>query len=318
MPRSIRNHAKRAAWRLRRGTHTEARQPPSAPSAVRFDPSTDATRRSSGCGESTTVTLGQTEARPVGGDDPLAEAPKNTPLDGSHSGCIIYTVTHTYKYPRPALTVDAVVFGVDAGALKLLLIERGEAPFKGQWALPGGFVHMNESLDAAALRELSEETGLSIVPAHLEQLYTFGDPARDPRGRVISVAYMALVRLSELKAASDATDAQWFAVDELPRLAFDHWEIIRAAKRRLRAKVRYAPVGFDLLPREFSLVDLQRLYELLLGHGVDKGNFRKKVLGMGLLRDTGRKNDADRPAQLYQFDAAEYERLTRRGFNFEI
>lgn len=227
-------------------------------------------------------------------------------------------MTYTYEYPRPSVTVDNVVFGVDAGALKLLLIRRGGVPFKGKWALPGGFVQMGEGLDAAALRELKEETGLSLIPDHLEQLYTFGDPRRDPRGRVISVAYMALIRLSEISAASDADDAQWFTIDDLPKLAFDHWDIIRMAKKRLCAKVRYTPVGFNLLPKEFSLVDLQRLYELLLGHGIDKANFRKKVLAMGLLRSTGKKNDAPKPAQLYEFDDKEYERLTLRGFNFEL
>jgi 8-oxo-dGTP diphosphatase len=225
-------------------------------------------------------------------------------------------VSYTYQYPRPSVTVDACVFGVDSGALKLLLIRRAAAPFKGEWALPGGFVQMGESLDDAARRELQEETG--VTPSYMEQLYTFGEPKRDPRGRVISIAYLALVKLTEAVAASDADDARWFAVDELPDLAFDHGDIIRMAKRRLRNKVRYAPIGFDLLPTEFSLVELQALYEILLGRGVDKANFRKKVLGMGLLRETGRKSSSPRPAALFSFDTAEYERLTRRGFNFEL
>jgi len=225
-------------------------------------------------------------------------------------------VSYTYSHPRPSVTVDACVFGVDAGALKILLIRRAQPPFKGSWALPGGFVQMGESLEESARRELSEETG--FAPAYLEQLYTFGDVKRDPRGRVISVAYLALAKLAEAKAASDADEARWWALDELPDLAFDHGEIIRMAKKRLRAKVRYAPIGFDLLPRQFSLVELQALYEILLGRGVDKANFRKKVLGMGLLKDTGKHSDAVRPARLYEFDAAEYERLSRRGFNFEL
>jgi len=229
-----------------------------------------------------------------------------------------YTTMPTYKYPRPALSVDAVVFGVDGVGLKLLLIKRKAPPFKNKWALPGGFVQIKETLDAAVRRELHEETG--IRPTYLEQLYTFGDPGRDPRERVVSVAYFALVRPSAhaLAAASDAADAQWFGVDDLPDTAFDHRDIIEVALKRLRAKVRYAPIGFDLLPEEFTLAALQALYEEILERSLDKRNFRKKIIGTELLRDMGRMAQTVPPARLYRFDPEAYARLTKLGFNFEL
>src|SRR3954471_1641179 len=162
----------------------------------------------------------------------------------------------SYKYPRPALTVDCVVFGFDEAELKVLLIRRGLAPFEGQWALPGGFVRVDETLDEAARRELQEETGLTNV--FLEQLYTFGAVDRDPRERVVSVAYYALVKSAEHPAAgaTDAADAGWFPVGRVPALAFDHAEILKAALQRLRGKVRYQPIGFKLLPAKFTLSQL--------------------------------------------------------------
>jgi 8-oxo-dGTP diphosphatase len=226
----------------------------------------------------------------------------------------------TYQYPRGALTVDCVVFGFDDAELKVLLIERGQEPFKGKWALPGGFVRVEETLDDAARRELAEETGLQNV--FLEQLYTFGTVARDPRERVVSVAYYALVKLSDhkAKAATDAANAEWFPISKLPSLAFDHAEIAGKALARLHGKVRYEPIGFELLPPKFTLSQLQHLYEAIVGTELDKRNFRKKVLGFGLLtplnetRMTGRH----RPAQLFRFDADKYEKLKKRGFNFEL
>jgi 8-oxo-dGTP diphosphatase len=227
---------------------------------------------------------------------------------------------HTYEYPRAALTVDCVVFGFDEGELKVLFIERGIAPFKGQWAIPGGFVRVDETLDEAARRELEEETGLSDV--FLEQLYTFGEVKRDPRERVISVAYYALVKLAaaHTKAATDAADARWFPVSEVPSLAFDHADILEMALARLRGKLRWQPVGFELLPAKFTLSQLQHLYEAVLGEPLDKRNFRKKVLGLDLLiplKET-QMNGAHRPAQLFRFDPVKYQRLTKRGFHFEI
>src|SRR3989475_10707435 len=154
-------------------------------------------------------------------------------------------MSFSYKYPRAALTVDCVVFGFDEGALKVLLIQRALEPFKGKWALPGGFVRVDETLDEAAWRELAEEAGVKKV--FLEQLYTFGAVERDPRERVVSVAYYALVKLSEheAKAATDAANARWFAVSRVPRLAFDHAEILPMALARLKGKVRYQPIGFE-------------------------------------------------------------------------
>src|SRR5205807_886879 len=164
---------------------------------------------------------------------------------------------HTYQYPRAALTVDCVVFGFDEGELRVLLIQRALEPFKGKWALPGGFVRVDETLDEAARRELEEEAGLKEV--FLEQLYTFGAVDRDPRERVVSVAYYALVKLSEhaAKAATDAANAQWFSVAKAPKLAFDHAEILAIALTRLKGKVRYQPIGFELLPPQFTLSQLQ-------------------------------------------------------------
>jgi 8-oxo-dGTP diphosphatase len=226
----------------------------------------------------------------------------------------------SYEYPRAALTVDCVVFGFDDGALKILLIHRGLAPFKGKWALPGGFVRVDETVDRAASRELLEETGLQNV--FLEQLYTFGAVKRDPRERVVSVAYYALVKLAEHQAtgATDASDARWFPVAEPPTLAFDHAEIVSLALQRLRGKVRYEPIGFELLPEKFTLSELQHLYEAVLESPLDKRNFRKKILSMGLLVSLKERSHggAHRPAQLFRFDAKKYTALKKRGFNFEL
>jgi len=229
-------------------------------------------------------------------------------------------MTHTYQYPRAALTVDCVVFGFDEGELKVLLIERALEPFKGRWALPGGFVRVQETVDEAARRELEEEAGLRDV--FLEQLYTFGAVGRDPRERVVTVAYYALVRLGDhaVQAATDARDAAWFAVPEARGLAFDHDRILAAALERLKGKVRYQPIGFELLPPEFTLSQLQRLYETILETPLDKRNFRKKILGMDFLvpLDEVQKDVAHRAARLYRFDRRKYLRLQKRGFNFEI
>ena len=227
---------------------------------------------------------------------------------------------YSYQYPRAALTVDCVVFGFDEGELKVLLIERGLEPFKGRWALPGGFVRVEETLDAAARRELAEEADLSNV--FLEQLYTFGTVDRDPRERVVSVAFYALVKLSEhaAKAATDAANARWFPVSEVPKLAFDHAAILETAIERLKGKVRYQPIGFELLPPKFTLSQLQHLYEAVLGTELDKRNFRKKVLGFDLLvalKET-QMLGRHRPAQLFRFDADKYERLKKKGLLFQL
>lgn len=227
---------------------------------------------------------------------------------------------YTYEYPRAALTVDCVVFGFDDEDLKVLLVERALEPFKGMWALPGGFVRVEETLEEAARRELEEEAGIRKV--FLEQLYTFGEIDRDPRERVVTVAYSALVKLSDhsVRAATDARNAAWFEVSEAPTLAFDHKRILETALTRLQGKVRYQPVGFELLPPKFKLSQLQHLYEAVLERPLDKRNFRKKILGMDLLieLDEIEQDVAHRAARLYRFDAAKYRQLARRGFDFEL
>ncbi len=229
-------------------------------------------------------------------------------------------MSHTYKYPHPAVTVDGVVFGYGDADLKVLLIQRQQTPHQSKWTLPGGFLDIEESLDAAVRRALEEETGISRL--YLEQLYTFGEPARDPRERVLSVAYFALVKMAAhtLRAASDARDVRWFPVAALPPLAFDHAEIIDLARRRLKGKIRYEPVGFELLPEKFPLSELQRLYETVLEQPLDKRNFRKKILGMGLLADTRQteRGVAHRAARLYRFDPTAYRRLKKAGLNFDL
>ena len=196
-------------------------------------------------------------------------------------------MSFSYEYERPGLTVDCVIFGLDleAESLKVILIERALEPFACMWAVPGGFVRPGETLEAAASRELREETGIADV--FLEQLYTFGALKRDPRGWVVSVAYYALVSPEKhaIHAATDARQARWFPVDSLPRLAFDHAEILGTALERVRGKLTYAPIGFELLPRKFTIKQLQKLYEIVLGTSLDNRNFRKKIFGLDVLQE---------------------------------
>ncbi|HEY4058082.1 MAG TPA: NUDIX domain-containing protein [Kofleriaceae bacterium] len=229
-------------------------------------------------------------------------------------------MSFTYEYPRAALAVDTVLFGVDEGDLKVLLIQRKLAPFQHAWALPGGFVRLDETVDEAARRELEEEAGVKDV--YLEQLYTFGTLNRDPRERVVTVAYYALAKLSDhrIRAATDAMGVGWFSLDDLPKLAFDHAQVVALAHERLRGKVRYAPIGFELLPPRFSLTQLQRLYEIVLGTDLDKRNFRKKILSMDLLVETDEveQNVRHRAARLFKFDRRKYDRLAKQGFAFAM
>ena len=224
----------------------------------------------------------------------------------------------TYEYPRPSVTADCVVFGIDEDTLKVVLIERPFDPLKGWWALPGGFVNPDETLENAATRKLKDDTGMSKV--FLEQLYTFGDPDRDPNDRVITVAYYALVNLSNHPLESSSLNATWFPVSKLPKLAFDHKKIIQAAISRLRSKVRYMPIGFSLLPQKFTLTQLQRLYETVLERELDKRNFRKKILHMDILveLDEYQKGVAHRKARLYRFDQKKYRMKKEEGFYFQI
>jgi 8-oxo-dGTP diphosphatase len=210
-------------------------------------------------------------------------------------------MVYSYNHPHPAVTTDVVIFTIHEQQLELLLIQRSGAPYKDSWALPGGFIEIDEDLEDCALRELEEETGVSGV--YLEQLYTFGAPHRDPRERVISVAYYALVpadRLS-IRAASDARDVGWFRVNNLPPLAFDHDVIVDMAHKRLAAKLNYSTIALQFMSEKFTLSELQCVHETVLGGPLDKRNFRKRVLTLDCIRDTGeiRRNGNHRPARLY-------------------
>ena len=237
---------------------------------------------------------------------------------GLRSSLII--MAFTYEYPRPALAVDCVVFAIDNNQLKVLLIERCDDPYQGHWALPGGFVDMDETVDQAAARELQEETCLKKI--FLEQLYTFSQVDRDPRSRVVSVAYYALVKFSEQHAvpASDAKRAEWFDTKKLPKLAFDHDHIMDVAIDRLQGKVRYQPIGFELLPTRFTLSELQSVYETILDQELDKRNFRRKFLAMDVLTelDEVQSGVAHRAAKLYKFDEKKYRARIQSGFNYWI
>jgi 8-oxo-dGTP diphosphatase len=227
---------------------------------------------------------------------------------------------YCYEYPRPSVTTDCVIFGFDGVDINILLIERGLEPFKGRWALPGGFVNMDESTEEGALRELQEETGIENV--FIEQLYTFSDVNRDPRGRVISVAYFALVRTSDYQvlAGDDAQQAKWFRLSEIPSLAFDHDMVLRIAHNRLKGKIRYQPVGFELLDEKFTMPELQLLYESILGTKFDRRNFNTKMMKTGLLitLDEKKKGTPHRAPRLLKFDKRKYDELVSSGFNFEI
>ncbi|WP_375447964.1 NUDIX domain-containing protein [uncultured Fibrella sp.] len=218
------------------------------------------------------------------------------------------------------LTVDAVVFGYRDGQLFVALIKRKYPPFDGQWALPGGFVLPHEDLETAVERELQEETG--IQSRFLEQLYTFGNVARDPRQRIVSVAYMGLVRPSdfEIQASTDAQDVDWFPLTDLPPLAFDHATILQTALQRLRGKLTYEPIGLNLLDEKFPFSDLERLYASILNKPFDRRNFRKKFLSFGILIELPEKitPDKGRPASLYSFDQVRYEAIRQQGFLFDI
>lgn len=226
------------------------------------------------------------------------------------------TEAHTYhydasKYERPSVTVDVVMMSLRQRDLQVLLIKRRSWPFEEMWAIPGGFITIDESLEEAAKRELQEKTGVQDV--YLEQLYTFGDPGRDPRTRVITVVYFALLDSARLqvRATESASDVGWFSVYELPPLAFDHDKILDYALSRLRGKLDYTTIAFNLLPAHFTLRELQRVYEIILHKRLDKRNFRKKVLATGILEDTGEKKmeGTHRPARLYRFNPAAEHKL---------
>lgn len=213
---------------------------------------------------------------------------------------------YTYEYPHPAVTTDVVLFTIREDRLELLLIQRANDPFRGAWALPGGFLDIDEDLQPCAARELEEETGVRDV--YLEQLYTFGTPGRDPRERIITVAYLALLpeeHRGDIRADSDAEAVAWFPLDRLPPLAFDHNQIVDLARRRLAAKLNYSTIALKLLPPRFTLGRLQAVYETILGRKLDKRNFRKQMLALGCIEDSGavQRNGHHRPARLYQVKA---------------
>lgn len=227
------------------------------------------------------------------------------------------------KSPGIKVAVDAIVFGYSKqDGISVLLIQRKYKPYKDIWAIPGGFVLEDEGLEDAVKRELLEETGIAVN--YLEQLYTFGEPNRDPRQRVISVAYFGLVKTSqyqELKASTDAENANWFSIKKLPSLAFDHKQMITSAIERLRAKVRYQPVGFELLDKKFPFSDLEKLYLALLDKEINRRNFSKKILSFDFLEETGELSKPEgkgRPSKMYQFNQKRYKELLKEGFHFEI
>ncbi len=242
-------------------------------------------------------------------------------MDYVKTGFLIFVYSkHIFMSQSIKLTIDAVVFGYEEGKITVLLIKRKYEPFKNKWAIPGGFIQGDESLEQAVERELYEETGIKIN--YLEQLYTFGQPERDPRGRIVSIAYFGLVRPDAFKlfASTDAEDAQWFSIDELPELSFDHKEILELAIKRLQSKITYEPIGFELLDKKFPFSDLEKLYSTLLGRKVDRRNFRKKIVGLNVLDELDEKvsKGSGRPANLFQFNQKRYFQLKKEGIIFEI
>ena len=225
---------------------------------------------------------------------------------------------YTYKYPHPSVTTDCVIFGFDGTSLKVLLVERGLEPFKGRWAFPGGFLNMDESAEAGALRELQEETGLT--GAYIKQFHTFSQPDRDPRKRVITIAYYALVRLQNVRGGDDASRAEWFALDKVPALAFDHDLILRVALNELRKQIHFEPIGFELLPEKFTIKELQLLYEAILDVKFDRRNFYNKMKHLGILTqlDETVQNSPQREAFLFSFNPEKYSELKQKGFRLEF
>lgn len=218
-----------------------------------------------------------------------------------------------YEYPRAAMTTDAVIFGFDGQQLQVLLIERGVEPYIGRWAFPGGFLRMDETVEECVRRELQEET--SINQPYMKQLGVFSDVERDPRGRIITTAFYALVPIQPVIGGDDARKAQWFPIHEVPALAFDHDRILRVATTCLKEDLHFRPVGFELLPELFTIPQLQRLYESILDVHFDRRNFMKKMLSTGILLPTGEKEETHghRPADLYRFDRECYDRLKKDG-----
>ena len=226
--------------------------------------------------------------------------------------------TYTYDYPRPSVTTDCVIFGFDSDGLSILLVERGLDPFKGYWAFPGGFMLMDEDAETGAKRELKEETGLNAE--YIEQFGTFTEVNRDPRGRVVTIAYFALVKKTEVKGADDAAQARWFPIKEIPPLAFDHDKILRVAIKALREKIHFEPVGFELLSEVFTMPQLQDLYESILDFHFDRRNFASKMLKLGILNevDDGTIRRGPRNPIKYSFNKDKYLQMKSKGYRLEF
>lgn len=225
---------------------------------------------------------------------------------------------YCYKYPHPSVTTDCVIFGFDGSKLHVLLVERGIEPYKGKWAFPGGFLKMDESAEEGALRELKEETELD--GGYIRQFYTFSAPDRDPRERVITIAFYALVRMQDVKGGDDAADARWFPLDAVPQLAFDHDHILRVAEKTLRQQIHFEPIGFELLPEKFTILELQNLYEAILGIRFDRRNFYNKMKRLEMLEPTGETINPSqkKEANLFRFNKSKYEELKQIGFRLEF
>ena len=225
---------------------------------------------------------------------------------------------YCYKYPRPSVTTDCVIFGFDEAGLSVLLVERGLEPYKGCWAFPGGFLQMDEDAETGARRELREETGFDA--AAIEQFGTFSEVGRDPRGRVITIAYYALVRKGEVRGGDDAAEARWFPINQVSQLAFDHDRILRVALQTLKERIHFQPVGFELLDEVFTMPQLQYLYECILGVKFDRRNFAKKIQKLGLVSEAfpNEERHGTRNPIRYRFNAEEYERMKAGGFRLEF
>lgn len=223
-------------------------------------------------------------------------------------------------YDKQSVATDCVIFGFDEGELKVLLVKRAIKPFMADWCFPGGLIHIHETAEEAARRILEDETGIKDM--FVEQLYTFSSIDRDPRYRVVSISYYALVSIAdwEVHAGENTSDIKWFALSEIPSLAFDHEQILEVAKERLQGKIRYQPIGFELLGEKFTIPELHKLYETVLQTELDRRNFSKKILSFGLLIDLGeyQRGARNRAPKLYKFDDKRYKELSKKGFYFEM
>lgn len=226
---------------------------------------------------------------------------------------------YTYKYPHPAVTTDCVIFGYDTKeGLSVLLVQRGGDPYKGCWAFPGGFMKIDEDAETGAKRELKEETFLDA--AYIEQFGCFSDVNRDPRERVITIAFFALVKKTDVKGGDDAADARWFPISEVPPLAFDHDRILRVALSRLKEQIHFKPIGFELLTEVFTMPQLQDLYESILEVKFDRRNFASKMLKLGILTEVGKRpvNAGPRIPVTYSFNKDKYDEMKSKGFRLEF